>query len=253
MKYSACIIFLGLENAVEPRFDEIYHNGVTYPFLCSGMKEDLIYEEGVEFEYSAFLWHNEYDLESIRIEDQFGNPFKPKGLSIKDDDRSHKDLYWFYSRNQNYWREVSFIMPSHPVRVIFNYVRSKETAVLKTDLSEISGFLLKGSDKSKLSCLYCYEETANLSRHYFKEEDIYFYPIGSSMTFVFALARRVDLRLSFEGEIYPPTQVREVVQDGESVYLYTFGSLEEMDDDCLRNEGKRLLIKTLTPVAKPLV
>lgn len=239
MKTKVSVEIRGLENATESKFDSIYFAGVTHPFLSEPRKYEMELDAGEAFEETFYRFHNEYELASIEAVDMLENPVSPKGMGIAHYERPYKDLYWFYSRNQDYFDVFSFVVPSYPLKVIVTYKRGDSISRMHVDLSKIGDILYK--DDLKANYLYCYEETYNCARHYFAEGDIYFYPLGSSMTFAITLKRKANIKLRLEDKTFSPSEVRQ--EDGR--FIYTFGSLDEMDDDDFAHKGNPIYLDSL--------
>lgn len=221
--YHVHIKYKGIDQLDIPAHDQIYRNGVSYRLARNGFVEDYECVEGGLFETNFYLWHHQYEYQSYAIFDGKGNPLKVQDEKAEEFDRSYKDLYWYYSANQDYWTCLSFVMPSQDVHIEVTYALMKTASVLEVNVDRIKPFLKPGS-----SYLHCLKETYNLSRHHFDENDVYHYECGDKLTFVIALKEPKQVLLSMDGKTYEPVLVED---DGKTLYFGTLDTIDDFDDE----------------------
>lgn len=214
---------------------------MTYPLYLNNFSSSEECCVGCKYEGRVYMNHGQFKLDHIDLLDEYGNEIQLEDCVIEEKDRSYKDLYWYYNRNEDYWMNISFTMPNHDVFIKAHYVVNDQASILSVDVSKIAHLL----DKTKPSYLYCFEETYNGSRHTFIENDLFHYNINDVLTFGIYLKEPANLLMEIKDKFYKPVCV------DEKQNLYIFGSLDEDDgwDDIKDPRSEKIqLIEGLCPI-----
>ena len=202
------------------------------------------YPLGSVFELSVLAWHHEMELSSIAFFDLEGNePVGPKDLQIKELDRSYKDLYWWYQREEDYQRIVSFTV-TQPTRVVATYTRSSKRVVLIIDTKALG----KDIDLSA-SYLYCQEMTYNNSKCRFEDGPRFYFDLKDDMTFGLVVSTGTNVDMELDGATHHCT-IRKRISAGWD--LLVFGTLDEDDGygDTIKGEGEHILLQNTESIVR---
>ena len=184
------------------------------------------------------------ELSSIAFFDLEGNePVEPKDLQIKELDRSYKDLYWWYQREEDYQRIVSFTV-TQPTRVVATYTRSSKRVVLIIDTKALG----KDIDLSA-SYLYCQEMTYNNSKCRFEDGPRFYFDLKDDMTFVLVVSTGTNAVMELDGATHYCT-FRKRISVGWD--LLVFGTLDEDDGygDTIKGEGEHILLQNTESIVR---
>ena len=205
----------------------------TYPF-------------GNTFSEMVYEWFERSELDRIEfVEMDSGKAITPTILNIRDYDRSHKDLYWWYSRYEDYGKIIEFRMDRSLIINVY-YKEKEDRVALKVDVSSIKEVLY---DEAKASYLYCQEMTYNDSKCHFNDNDIFYFDLEDDMTFGVCVKTGSKIRMLLNGEPHEPTKVQPSLLEGYDIVL--FGTLDESDimGDTMKGEGEHIRLKeTLSKV-----
>ena len=193
----------------------IVYEGVDLP------DEEMECLENSTAEFFVYDWMKDVALEGIRFFDRGdGKEFFPEDYHEEPFDRGYKDLYWWYEREQDYGKIVTF-KATKPAEAHVRYRRSPTRVVLILNLDTVQEVV----DPNR-SYLYCQEMTYNANKRYFAEGNRFYFDLKDDVTFGVVTEAGSEIGLYVNGAERPLT-ARLPQNDGKDLLI--FGTMDEDD------------------------